>query len=210
MIYPNPGSQLFIGSANEKQAVLGHPFFTSKYLEYEIAYKAAADSLVESSPSFDSLFSCVCIYPIAFLYRQFLELYLKDILWKYYPNFEKVKTITCRKLSGSHDLYLLWKKLREYIESNCKIFQEKIDEFTLSDVLDAIEDLIAEMRVFDGQKSEKFRYPYSKDNANHFNNSFAVNLINLKERMNELANFLTHVENTFRDLASETEELNKQ
>ena len=209
MAYPRRGSQLFIENANEQQAVLGHPFFTSKYYEYEIAYKVAADTLVESSIKTDGIFSCVCIYPIAFLYRQFLELRLKDILWKYYPNFEKVKATTGGNLSGSHNLYLLWKKLREYFENCSCTIPEQIKGLPRSEVLEAVEDLIAEMRIFD-RNSEAFRYPFSKKNTKSFPNMISVDLENLKERMNELANFLAYIEEAFLYIATVEEPLNKQ
>ena len=91
-------------------------------------------------------------------------------------------------------------KLREFIEIHVDIFPELLGEEPFLDSIEAAENLIAEMRVFDGKKSEKFRYPYSKTKSNHFSNAFAVDLDNLKMRIEELANFLTYIDNSFQEM----------
>ena len=81
MNLPSEENSIFVSSYKENQsAVISSPFFNGrKYFEYSAAYKEAGDRLVSAALEDQSLFMAISIYPIVFLYRQFIELYIKDL-----------------------------------------------------------------------------------------------------------------------------------
>lgn len=145
---------------------------------------------------------CVSVYPITFLYRQFLELYIKDILLKFDEKFDAKKKSYCQ-----HDLYNLWHALLPIIRENTSEFPAEFGEQTFCDVLIATDAYIAEFSAAD-HGSLSFRYPDDKGhNKNFFPNEIPIDLINLRDRIDELANILFLVERTLADLQTLKSEL---
>ena len=113
-------------------------------------YKLAADRLVSHLTEHGTRFDYVCI-PILFLYRHFVELYLKALLRDVGELLE-----TSEAVQFSHPLLPLWKKLRARLVS----FDPRND----SAWNDRAESLIAEMDSLDAS-SFTFRYPENKAGA---------------------------------------------
>ena len=132
---------------------------------YVAGYKDAADKVIGATQNeyFDSL-----VYPIMFLYRHYLEIMLKQMLWefrslqmyieKYHGNME-YSTGYSEKNDPilKHDLMNIWKEVRKLIE---KAWNEEEDLSFLADV---------ELRVYEfhtiDQGSFAFRYPVDKENT---------------------------------------------
>ncbi len=145
--------------------------------------------MVKSAIDDDSLFMDISIYPIAFLYRQFVELYIKDILLKFDDKYK-----TDSNLNKSHDLYALWSSLKDIVVLDDLAFPKELDNMPFEDVISSSESYIIELSKMDNM-SMAFRYP---DNKTHDQNFFEVetpvNLENLKDRVNEIANILCIIE----------------
>ncbi len=117
---------------------------------YAMGYEEAADILVKNVKSDNS---DLLIYPIAFLYRQAIELQLKDII------------LTCRGLYGfeneeipkNHDLLQSWSVCKKAIEH---VWPKEEDRGNVKEV----EKIIREIHTID-KKSFSFRYPVDKNNA---------------------------------------------
>lgn len=117
---------------------------------YAMGYEEAADILVKNVKSDNS---DLLIYPIAFLYRQAIELQLKDII------------LTSRGLYGfenievpkNHDLLQSWNICKKAIEY---AWPKKSNRGSIKEV----EKVIKEIHKIDKQ-SFSFRYPVDKSNV---------------------------------------------
>ena len=190
MSFPSEEKSVFKPANDKKnEATIASAYFKSKYWEYEIAYKEAGDRLVDAAVKGDSLFLSVSVYPITFLYRQFVELYVKDLLRRFVP-LNKTKA----GLSGSHDLCALWHCLLDHVKENIYCFPRIIRDRDIFDILIGTDAYIAELSAVD-RKSMAFRYPDDKQHENdYFKNEVPIDLVNLKERIEELANFFCTME----------------
>ncbi len=204
MSLPLETKRVFSSSENKNQeATISSEFFNSRYYEYEIAYKKAADILINEAISDNSLFLCVSIYPIMFLYRQFIELYVKDILSRFDPEFNGRKSPY-----NTHNIYKLWGRLLEIVKFYLNYFPKEIENNQFIDILVATDDYMLEIGVFD-RNSMAFRYPDDKTHTKtFFPNEISIDLVNLKCRIDELANILCLIEETFVNIKTMEEELN--
>ena len=193
MSFPSQEKSVFKQASDKRnEATIASAYFKSRYWEYEIAYKEAGDRLVKEAIEGDSLFLSVSVYPITFLYRQFIELYLKDLIRRFVPLSKNQNG-----LSGSHDLYALWHCLLDYIKANIHCYPRIIRDRGIFDILIGTDAYIAELSAVD-RKSMAFRYPDDKRHENDFfKNEVPIDLINLKDRIEELANFLCTMEEYF-------------
>lgn len=204
MNLPLATKKVFISSTNKNQeAAISSNFFNYKYYEYEIAYKKAADLLIDKAISDGSLFLCVSTYPIMFLYRQFIELYIKDILSRFDPEFNGVKSPYCK-----HNIYNLWEKLLEIVKEHLNYFPQEVENTQFTDILISTDNYMAEIANFD-RDSMAFRYPDDKTHTKmFFQNEIPVDLVNLKCRIDELANILFLIEETFENIEILIDEMN--
>ena len=133
---------------------------------YVVGYKEAADRLVESitEDHFDPL-----VYPILFLYRQYLELLLKHLLrimrrlqGVQGESISKEEQDSDKKLFESHELESLWKKVRDLIET------------LWGDHEDMAANVDAEARIREFSQidysSQNFRYPENKKGKSTLDN----------------------------------------
>ena len=196
MSFPSEEKNVFITSGDKsRQATISSPFFKSKYYEYEIAYKRAGDVLVVQALEDASLFLCVSVYPITFLYRQFLELYIKDILLRFDVNFDGNKKPYC-----AHDVYPLWHKLLDIVRLKITDFPKQLQNMDFVDILCATDAYFAEISVLDNS-SMSFRYPDNKTHTeNFFKKEMPIDIENLKERIDELANILQLIDETLTNI----------
>jgi len=115
---------------------------------YTIGFKKAADLIVKNART-----ACdrnTLIFPVLFLYRQYIELSLKEIIgYAQYLSKDSVR-------QGGHNLKNLWAAARSYIKKYHKEISET--EFT------AAEDIILELHEID-PTSQASRYPIVKDKS---------------------------------------------
>ena len=120
---------------------------TPNWIAYIEGYKDAADYLVEHAV--EELPVDMLVYPIIFLYRQYLELQLKDlfrVLLLCHNN--PPKTLI------THNLIQIWREFRPLMES--------LDgNFEGLEYYDHIEARIKEFDLID-EKSDSFRYPLDR------------------------------------------------
>jgi hypothetical protein len=138
-------------------------------------YKEAADALIDRILERDSG-ADLQVYPIVFLYRQYLELRLKELL------------ISCghvvydeSKLTHGHDLKGPWLQVRKILES--------VWPGTYPDEMDALGKCIDEFCLLDA-KSMNFRYPIDKEGQPTLLGLERVDLVNLKNVMERISSFL--------------------
>jgi hypothetical protein len=171
--WPQTGDKLFVPGHGRKVAYLGG--FGTNFSHYAIGYKDAADALIdhtfEKDRGADLLF-----YPIAFLYRQYLELRLKQLL------ISGGHLVYCEsKLTHGHDLRKHWAEVRKILES--------VWPGTHADEMDALGKCVEELCQLDA-KSMSFRYPVDKEGQPTLLGLQRVDLVNLKSVMDRISSFL--------------------
>lgn len=147
---------------------------------YILGYKKAADILaqqvVETARDQDSL-----IYPIAFLYRQYIELQLKDLIKESrtllsegstFPEHHKIK-----------DLWMLTSQLMRKIIIEV---DKSANEYITSEDFAFIETVISSFVEVDPE-SMAFRYPKNKNGCSSLEEIRHINISNLSEQINELS-----------------------
>lgn len=142
---------------------------------YIDGYKHASNLLVEHIKE-DRVDIDTLVYPIVFLYRQYLELQLKEII----KDNNKLRDIP-EKYPKTHDINKLWKICREILE--------KVLAKYSSEDLDTVEEYINEFSKID-PKSEAFRYPTDKHGKKTLPFLKYINLRNLSEVIARIASFL--------------------
>ena len=131
---------------------------------YVAGYKDAADKMVEAAIND---FSDNLVYPIMFLYRHYLEIMIKQMLWefrslhfylrKYHGNLNYSAEVPKKNDHiMRHNLMSIWKDLRDLMEES---WNNDEDLSFLADV----EHRIKEFHDVD-QSSFAFRYPVDKEN----------------------------------------------
>ena len=142
---------------------------------YAVGYKRAGEILVEavvkSRKDHDSL-----VFPIAFVYRQYLELRLKQLI-----RDSKRLLDDTSGFPATHKIAELWKI--------CRPLLNEVELNVGEQVLDAIEELITEFAKVD-EDSYAFRYPTDTKNNPSLPDLSYVNLPNLAEVIKKMANFL--------------------
>jgi hypothetical protein len=150
--------------------------YTPKLGSYATKFKVAADVLVREAAAGDAVLDQMVI-PIVFLYRQYIELSLKEIIvfgrevvgtGKGYP-------------MNSHDLKDLWKEGLSLLTSH----YGAVIPPEAGNVTSCIEDIHAH-----DPKSFSFRYPTDKRGKPNLAGIQHLNIRNLYETMDRLASFL--------------------
>ncbi len=149
--------------------------FTDQWYTYAHGYKIAADRLVDTIDS-DRFEVDFLAYPIAFLYRQSIELYLKTII-------KRSRDLLGMEVSfpKHHDIYRLW------IDSKTLIV--KIWPDGPNKELESIQDYIRQFSEYD-PTSEVFRYPENTKGKPIEISAKHINLRNLCNIMNDLIGLL--------------------
>lgn len=172
--WPEGGEELFRQDVDGTEAYLHH--MNSLGLQ-ATCYKEAADALVDVSAS-DRFKRDTLIYPIVFLYRHYLELSLKEIIWY-------GCRLTDQPRGGRrfhHRLDKLWEE--------CVPLVLEIWPNTEQAQMRVVESCIAEFMRLD-PASFAFRYPTAKDGSPSLPLDLRfINLKNLYEVMQKLANYL--------------------
>ncbi len=143
---------------------------------YAEGYKRAGDILVQYVID-NNCYQDFLVYPIVFLYRQYLELRLKELI-----------LVSSRLLDQNidvpmdHNLLSLWAKARPNIEEVWPDSQTK-------SYLDAIEDRLKELCSID-PGSYAFRYPEDKKGAPTLAGMQHINLRQLRDVIQGISNVL--------------------
>jgi hypothetical protein len=171
------GHQLFTGADDwwHNACLNWAPF---KWDYYATGYKSAADLLVENTMTSRAHLD-THVFPIVFLYRQYLELRLKELV---VSGRSLVDRSGKQKLD--HKLEPLWAELRGIIEH---VWPDEGPED-----LDAIQDYIAQFSAVD-PTSTAFRYPTAKDGSPSLPDVRHINLRQLYLVMASVAQLLEGV-----------------
>lgn len=173
--WPVKGDQLFKpGIRDWSNACLN--FTSNQFSLYATGYKRAGDLLAEHIARTNSN-QDILIYPIAFLYRQYLELQLKDIIIKGNALLDIQESYP-----KDHRLDIIWAKCRKIIE-NLKDFDSVREE------IEATEEYIQQFSKIDPY-SMAFRYPTDKENKSSLPDINHISIMNLKNIISGIANFL--------------------
>ncbi|MGH9431572.1 MAG: hypothetical protein ACRD3T_08515 [Terriglobia bacterium] len=141
---------------------------------YGLGYRRAADLLL--GKALDEHPSHCLIYPIVFLSRHYVELCLKALVLNGSALVEDETPVVLY-----HRLQMLWGKLRPLVPAVWPGVQP--------DQLEAIEACFNEMHEID-RKSMAFRYPFDRQGNQHLGSLSSIDLLNLRETMDGIANFL--------------------
>jgi hypothetical protein len=147
------------------------------FYTYIKGYKECADFLVDKIEDKD-----IMVFPICFLYRNLLELLIKNIL----INYSSLTTIEIKKAlnNKNHKLISLWNLIEEDIS--------KVPHDDENKTLKYVKKYLEEFHQKD-LKSDKFRYPINISIENHFDSPEKIDIINLKLCLDELYNFFNGV-----------------
>lgn len=195
--FPQMGKKLFISGGHPKEyAHIAWGDIDTQFYGYIRGYKEAADAIIQQAlEKGDNATLDTYVFPACFLYRQYLELALKDIYLANSQDSRQDKIATIK--SCGHRLVDIWKKVKPLI----------LADFPNDDksVLNAVEDYIKQFAKADAG-SFAFRYPITKDLELVNNQEKFINLVNLAKRMSELEHFLSSVSmgmSAHRDFESE-------
>ncbi|MCP5003264.1 MAG: hypothetical protein GY941_04830 [Planctomycetes bacterium] len=179
--WPEKYEKLFIQDGGYYEfAHFGWGSLQVQFAGYIMGYKNSADLLIENAiNSKDISIIDTNVFPILFLYRQFIELSLKQaIIVLTDGNESKAKTI-----SGlSHDLRKAWEKYS-------KIMNKSMNEKELKE-LEVVGKYIQEFHQID-KGSFNFRYPITKKLDLVFGSEKRINLRHLKSIMEKISNYFS-------------------
>jgi len=183
--FPNINNKLVISSNDIKIATIGNQFFRKEEWPIILGYKSAGDKLVESMEGLDRSTE---VYPAIFLYRQFVELYIKYI-YKYYVARD-IQEYNEFINKVQHDLIKSFNKILPIIS---EYYIEQNNNGNNDDILEATKQYVNELSNLDSN-SFNFRYATDKDGIIIHPKEINIDLANMKERIKELANFFSDVE----------------
>lgn len=184
VLFPVPGDKLFKSGSWVDSAQLNHRLYGDKWSVYATGYRDAADMLVDRAAGTGRHLDFL-VYPIVFLYRQHIELMIKNLIRSLWLLLEKNPPNKQAGLVG-HRLGAFWAILRPLLE-----------EYAPGQSTAALEQtgsLIDELCAVDPE-SMGFRYPHGipdKTGARlpTLSELTEVDLRNLKEVMGRIAALL--------------------
>lgn len=174
--WPRKGDQLFKSDSDVDMLHIACLNFMPDHLGmYVVGYKHAGNVLVEYVKD-TRRYQDTLVYPIVFLYRQYIELRLKELIKK-----GNLLLDIPKKFPKHHKIDKLWKQCREVLE---KVYPEDSAED-----LDAVEECIHQFSKSD-PTSMAFRYPKDKNDNPSLPGLRHINLRNLSEVMTRVASLL--------------------
>ncbi|MHB8086008.1 MAG: hypothetical protein ACYDHZ_09285 [Dehalococcoidia bacterium] len=163
-------------SSSERHVIACLHLAPDEWDTYAEGYRKAGDAMVEYIIDND-MDQDLLVYPIAFLYRQYLELRIKE-LWRVSSKVLGRKATAFR----GHDLMMLWSRVRPNVE------QAWPESKIISD-LEAIEEKLGELCAVD-RFSESFRYPEDRRGAPSLARMRYINLAQLQKVIQAISNVL--------------------
>lgn len=195
--YPKKGEKIFKTGTNMREtAYIGWNNDSSQFWGYIEGYKRAGDTLVKDAidDGYNSVLD-TSIFPVVFCYRQQIELTLKYII----ISGENNSTGNFQFPVG-HDLKKLWER--------CKNILNWYNEGKEKEYLNVVEEYILDFDSMD-HNSQNFRYPVDiHQNIIHVVTK-NIDLVNLKEKMDELYMFFGGCQSmidSINDTITETEQ----
>lgn len=185
MPWPQKNAKLFIHDGTpEHFSRIGWGDASQQYVLYMTGYKNAADTLIDHVLALKNVERLdTFIFPILFLYRQFIELELKWVFLVHSPADIPAKKAFIQEMK--HDLCKLWSRIKP-------ILLEEATPEERQDV-DTVEDYVMQFDRLD-KSSSSFRYPITMKLDQVLNDEQQINLPNLRQRMNELYHFFSGVD----------------
>ena len=187
--------KLFKDNCNPQGTVVLNWFGESEeeLVHYARAYHSAARTIIEDLKNKNfGLDACpideFLAYPVIFLYRHSLELYMKTIIFVWASNLEteQVGDIDIEKLFQNHSLDSLRQKVEKIFEVNGWGWNLNSKYFkNISD----FRKVISEMHVLD-KNSATFRYPIRSDGKPSLEKFLKFNLFQFCCVVNDLLNAL--------------------
>lgn len=146
---------------------------------YTIGYKEAADNLIDKVFS-ERYMQNALVYPICFLYRQYIELRLKEII-----RSGRILLDEGTGFPQHHRINKLWETAKEIIK---KVFSDEKEHPDLS----LIEHVISEYSKIDPD-SFSFRYPFDKSGKNILEGINYINLRHLSEYIDKFGEAIDNI-----------------
>jgi hypothetical protein len=176
---PRKGDQLFRDDEGDWWHDARLNLFYDNWDMYAEGYKVAGDVLVEyiKEKQFDQDY---LVYPIVFLYRQYIELRMKEII----RDGNQLLDDDPEKFPQTHKFGKLWRDCREIIE---KVWPEDPAEN-----LDAVGECILQFSEKDPM-SMAFRYPTDTNGKPSLPDLTVINLRNLAEVIARIGSLLDGV-----------------
>ena len=147
---------------------------------YIDGYRKAADALahkvVESASDQDIL-----VYPIAFLYRQYIELQLKHIIRE-----SRILLSEGNGFPEHHKIKALWDVANGLMKKIIKEVDNSAQEYITKSDIDEIGRIVNEFVKVDPE-SFSFRYPKDKQGNDNLEGITHINLRNLHDQMDILS-----------------------
>lgn len=196
--WPSEYRQLFVeGGEYYEFTHFGWGDVWQQFYGYCKGYKESADLLIDNAiASKNTSVLDTVVFPAFFLYRQFIELSLKQSILRFSSGEYKEKVQTIRRLN--HNLIAIWKEF-------LKVLPEARNEGE-KHVLVVVEKYIKDFVEFDSS-SFNFRYPIKKDLELVFGQEKRINLRHVKEIMDELESFFYGSHAYMEDLRSLEQEI---
>jgi len=176
------GSQLFSESQHtEANAEIKANDEVSQFYDYIAGYREAADTIVKNAMIRGNQRHCdLSVFPICFLYRQYIELSLKDIYLYYSADSDDDKKTYIK--NATHSLSHVW-------EHKVSPMLQSLVDCQLQRGVDKLDAYIREFHNLD-ESSMLFRYPIDKNRKQYHTVSQKINIIGLMEKMNEIEGIL--------------------
>lgn len=157
-------------------------FVTPSAATYTLGFRLAPDALIDKARQ-DETQPDLLFVPVAYLYRHYLELMLKDLGRL---GVKRDLIVVPDNRLTQHDLQRLWQTARETIEAYWPA--------SPADDLNAVEQVIREFHHFDPD-GQSLRYAHDiKGNANLSTIPAWIDLDSLQATMKAVANFLEAAE----------------
>ena len=154
----------------------------SQFYDYISGYRHAADALVMNAMiTGNENYRSSSAFPICFLYRQYLELTLKDMYLYYSADSEEDKDGYIKRTN--HNLWHVWENKVVPMVKPLLQCKRQVDESKIA------EGYIKELQDLDPD-SYVFRYPIKKNRDRYHKVSKKINLPGLMKKMNELEKFI--------------------
>jgi len=170
------------GGSYYGQSVVGYKYSSEKFYPYVKAYTESAEYFYKKIYENNSLKDILFI-PMCYLYRNAIELSLKEILFEEcsFNYQEALKHLNKKK----HSICGLWNLIKNEIKEHEEASE---DDITVLNV----EKYIIQLHNVDGS-SDKFRYPTNKHLDLHFRSKKKFDIDNVNKFFGELASFLSAV-----------------
>lgn len=191
MKWVKEGKKIFVNTGEENEySHFGWGDIRQQFHGYMVGYCSAAHTLIEDAvESMEPYIIDKVIFPVCFLYRQYLELAMKNILI-YYTEDDRERTIQNIRMA-QHNLMKTWNLIEKYMK-------ESATDKELQDIK-AARGYIKQFNDFD-KSSFTFRYPVDKNLNGMLDGEKRINLVVLKESMEEMYNFFEGVEGKLYDV----------